>query len=162
MSLPTLIPEEHIQALEERRQSAYDRVLASFSGGEETKLDKERWVEVYHHCLSPKTTSRITGISMSRYRKWRATDPDFCKALNSAILEAREELMGSVLARATGYLKADDSTESGFEEDATGLPIRYGASDSLAKTLLETDKKGQDSSGVVVHVDFPALIGEDQ
>jgi len=160
MPLPDFIPSDHIAALEENRQEAVKKIIRSFTGDRETNLAKHRWVNVFGSCLSPKITSKITGIPVERYYRWRNSDPDFCRAINEAILAAREEMLGSALHRAIGYLKPDPTTKSGFEEDADGVPIRYGGSDMLVRALLGLDeKKPKEEGGVVVFLDTDRMRG---
>jgi hypothetical protein len=63
--------------------------------------------------------------------------------LNQIIAEAHDELIGTAYARATGYLQADEETESGYQEDATGRPIRHAVSDRLAIALVNANQKAQ-------------------
>ena len=166
MALPTLVTDDHIKKLEQKENDALNRMYAQF---EKSKLEswerKERWLAIYARCLSPSVACRQTEISIDNYNKWRKTDPRFCRGLNKCIKMAEEELMGSVLGRATGYTKPCDPeapTDSGLEEDGSGKVIHYGASDTLAKAWLGLDKpeQKQGSGGVVVEINVAALLGK--
>ncbi len=165
MALPDLVSDEHIRGLEDKESDALNAMFNQF---EKSKLEawerKERWLGVYAQCLSPSVACRQTDITLDTYRRWRKTDPRFCKGLNHCIEQAQEELVGSVLARATGYARKADvnaPTESGLEEDAEGKIIRYGASDALAKSVLGLDKpeQGTGKGDVTVVIDLGALTG---
>ena len=76
-------------------------------------------------------------------------DPRFCRALNTIIEEAHDELVGTAYSRATGYLQYDPDTNSGYQEDASGRPIRHGVSDRLAISLLGSERKQKEQNAPV-------------
>ncbi len=164
MTLIKLIPENHIEELEKSEHDKFHKMLDSQAESKSKSWDaKERWLAVFARSLSPMVACKQAEVPQGTYRRWRATDPRFCRALNHIIDEAHDELIGTAYARATGYLQADPETESGYQEDATGRPIRHGVSDRLAISLINANQKAQDvSSSVIINVNFAALgIGQD-
>jgi len=153
-----LVPESKIAELEREEHERFQNMLDNHvESKEQAWKAKEQWLAIYARCLSPQIACDRSGISMQTYRRWRATDPKFCRALNRVIQEAHEEMVGSAYARATGYLKPDPESESGFEEDATGRPIRHGVSDRLAISLLQTDREDPKRQSVVVNLNFASM-----
>jgi len=165
MSLIKLVPENHIEELEKEEHEKFHKMLDAQSESKSKSWEtKEEWLAVFARSLSPTIACKQTGVPNGTYRRWRASDPRFCRALNQIIAEAHDELIGTAYARATGYLQADDETGSGFQEDATGRPIRHGVSDRLAMSLVSANQKAQEvSSPVVINVNFAALgIGQEK
>jgi len=113
--------------------------------------------------MSPTVTCKQTGISLAVYKQWKAKDPLFCIALNECVQSFRDEVLGSVIIRATGYLTKDEETDSGYEEDASGKPKYKGGSDALAAKLLDlkddTDNKA--STAVNVSINIGNLVGKE-
>ena len=164
MTLIKLIPEDHIEELEKEEHEKFHNMLDSQAESRSKSWEaKEQWLAVFARSLSPAVACKQAEVPQGTYRRWRATDPRFCRALNHVIEEAHDELIGTAYARATGYLQADPETESGYQEDATGRPIRHGVSDRLAIALVNANQKAQDvSAPVVINVNFAALgIGRD-
>ena len=166
MALPNLITAEHIKKLEAIEQEKYHKVLDNYHQNRDAADGtKELWLGVYARCLSPSIACWQSGVSLATYKRWRSTDAAFCRGLNNIIVEAKEELIGSVLSRATGYTQAcdiDDPTESGHKEDSSGKVIRYGASDQLARSILQLDDNKKDKNSgasVTVVIDMGALTG---
>lgn len=165
MALLQIISAEHIQKLEEAEQDKYHRVLDNYQQNRDAADGtKELWLGVYARGLSPSVACRQSGVSLATYKRWRNTDAAFCRAINNVIVDSMDELKGSVLARATGYVRLADvnePTDSGYEEDASGKIIRHGASDTLAKAVLGLDKPEAQSGGgpVNVVIDMRALTG---
>jgi len=159
MTLIKLVPEEHIEELEKEEHEKFHKMLDSQTESKSKSWEtKEQWLAVFARSLSPTIACKQAEVPNGTYRRWRATDPRFCRALNHIIEEAHDELIGTAYARATGYLQADPESESGFQEDATGRPIRHGVSDRLAISLVTANQKAQDvSAPVVINVNFAAL-----
>ena len=164
MALIKFVPEEHIEELEKEEHEKFHKMLDSQADAKSRSWQtKEQWLAVFARSLSPTIACKQAEVPNGTYRRWRATDPRFCRALNHILEEAHDELIGTAYARATGYLQADQETESGYQEDATGRPIRHGVSDRLAISLVNAHQKAQDlSAPVVINVNFAALgIGQD-
>lgn len=165
MSLIKLVSEDHIEELEKEQHEKFHKMLDAQTESKSKSWDtKEQWLSVFERSLSPTIACKQAGVPNGTYRRWRASDPRFCRALNQIIAEAHDELIGTAYARATGYLKPSEETETGYEEDATGRPIRHGVSDRLAISLINANQKAQDvSAPVVINVNFAALgIGQDK
>ena len=145
MSFPTLVPEGTIERLKREEKKKLQK-LAVQNGNEyhgpvkeEINLEKEQWLAIFAKCLSPAVACKQTGVSMARYRRWRQHDWRFGEGINEAMDGMRDELITSVIGRATGYVAAapeDAPTDSGYVEDAAGTVRRFGGSDVLAKSLL--------------------------
>ena len=147
MTLIKLIPEDHIEALEQEQHEKFSKMLDSQADARSKSWEtKEQWLAIFARSLSPTVACKQTHVPIGTYRRWRNTDPQFCRALNQIISEAHDEMLGTAYARATGYLQADASTESGYQEDATGRPIRHGVSDRLAISLVNANQKAQQQS----------------
>jgi len=160
VAIPQTISVEYIRKLEEARQEGYERMLESYNENlVVSHPEKERWLEMYAKCLSPTIACRQSGTSMGSYKRWRGTDPDFCRAMNVAIAHGRENLLGSVMSRATGYVQEDE--DGNIITDALGNPIYSGGSDTLAKALLasEMDLPKSSAAAVTVTVNLGALLG---
>jgi len=160
MAIPKPIPNDFIASLEMKRQKALSNVLnaheKAITANDE---DKELWLSTYARCLSPSIACRQSGISLSRYGNWKKEDPDFCRSMNRCIAHAREDLLGSVMSRATGYVQEDE--DGNIITDALGNPIYSGGSDVLAKALLasEMDLPKDSNAQVTVTVNLGALLG---
>ena len=142
MTLIKLIPEDHIEELEKDEHEKFHKMLDSQAESKSKSWEaKEQWLAVFARALSPMIACKQAGVPNGTYRRWRTTDPRFCRALNRIIEEAHDELIGTAYARATGYLQEDQETESGYQEDATGRPIRHGVSDRLAIALVNANQK---------------------
>ena len=114
---------------------------------------KVAFLDAYRLCLSPSIACNRSGVSRGQYNKWRKNSYQFAIGLNAVIEDAKGELFGSVLVRATGYLRNDD--EGKIEVDAVGRPIYYGASDALAVALLKsTEDKEEDEKpkGIIINL----------
>ncbi len=159
MALPKLVPQDHIEKLKEQEHESYVSMLMNYAEQKEASdTTKEQWLAVYARSLSPSVACKQIGVSLDTYRRWRNSDPRFCESLNACIEQAKEELVGSVLSRATGYTRLDEDGK--LEEDAEGKIIRYGASDALAKAVLGLDKpEAEDKDSVRVVIDIKALTG---
>ena len=165
MSFPTLVPEGTIDRLKREEKKAKQKLLeqnGDLYNGEtkvEVNLEKEQWVAIFAKCLSPSVACKQTGVSLARYRRWRQHDWRFCEKLNEALDGMRDELITSVIGRATGYVAACDEekpTESGYVEDASGTVRRFGGSDVLAKSLLLSVEEEAESR-VHVSIDLGSL-----
>lgn len=153
MSVMKMISAAHIQRLEKERDEKLTNMLDSYEHEkQESWKQKEQWLEVFERCLSPTIASKQIGVSLHTYRRWRNTDPEFCRAINRSLELAHEELQGSAYSRATGYLKPSDETESGYEEDAAGTPIRYGSSDRLAIAILQPPRHIEEAAQPAVNI----------
>lgn len=164
MTLIKLIPEDHIEELEQLEHGKFNKMLDSHAEAKAKSWEiKERWLAVFARCLSPTVACKQANVPLATYKKWRKTDPKFCRALNEVIEHAHDELVGTAYARATGYLQSDPETESGYQEDATGRPIRHGVSDRLAIALVGANQKAQEQTApLTINVNFAALgISED-
>ena len=159
MTLIKLIPEDHIEELEKDEHEKFHKMLDSQAESKSKSWEaKERWLAVFARSLSPMVACKQAEVSKDTYRRWRATDPRFCRALNHIIEEAHDELIGTAYARATGYLQADQETESGYQEDATGRPIRHGVSDRLAISLVNANQKAKEATApLTININFAAL-----
>ena len=159
MALIKMISEDHIEDLEKQEHENLHKMLDSQAEAREKSWEaKERWLSIFARSLSPTVACKQADVPVGTYRRWRATDPRFCRALNTILAEAHDELIGTAYARATGYFQADPSTDSGYQEDATGRPIRHGVSDRLAISLVNANEKAREaSSPVVINVNFAAL-----
>lgn len=159
MSLIKLIPEEHIEELEKEAHEKFHKMLDSQTESKSKSWQiKEQWLAVFARSLSPTIACKQAEVPVGTYRRWRSTDPRFCRALNHIIEEAHDELIGTAYARATGYLQADLETESGYQEDATGRPIRHGVSDRLAISLVGANQKAQERSApLTININLAAL-----
>jgi len=164
MALPKLVPLDHIEKLEHNEHEAFVSMLNNYEEQKEVSdSTKEQWLAIYARCLSPSVACKQLDISVDTYRKWRSNDPRFCRSLNACIEQAQEELVGSVLTRATGYTRADEETDSGHVEDSSGKVLRFGASDTLAKAVLGLDKPEQnrgEGTALKVVIDVGALLGK--
>ena len=162
MALPKLIDESHIKDLESKRDGALNRVYQSYEK-QITAADplKERWLAIYAHTLSPSLACKQADVSMDTYQRWRKTDPSFCRGLNKCVSAAHDELRGSILVRATGYLRNDPETGE-IERDAVGKPIYHGGSDVLAKALHQQDNDtATKTSPVSITINTGAFWGDD-
>ena len=159
MTLIKLIPEGHIEELEKEEHEKFHKMLDSQAESKSKSWEtKEQWLAVFARSLSPTIACKQAEVPNGTYRRWRSTDPRFCRALNHILEEAHDELIGTAYARATGYLQADQETESGYQEDATGRPIRHGVSDRLAIALVNANQKAQEASApLTINVNFAAL-----
>lgn len=160
MTYLKLVPEHHIEKLEKEQHEKFHNMLDSHMKSKRRSMKtKEQWLEIFRRCLSPQLACKQTQLSIKTYQRWRKTDPWFCRKLNEIIEEAHEEMIGSAYARATGYYKPDLETESGFEEDATGRPIRHGMSDRLAIAMINGSQRAaeQSPSNVTVVINWEAL-----
>jgi len=164
MSFPKLVTQEVIDQIKTKEDAhqehlneiAYD---PSFNKVEiqQARERKERFLELLSQCLSPKLACKQLGISTKTYRGWRSSDSWFCEQLNHIIQDWRGELLTSSIGRAVGYVRNDKDTGE-IETDAQGKIIRYGASDRLAITLLNAERKEQESNQVVnISLNFSAL-----
>ena len=164
MSFPKLITQEAIDRIkaqeaahqEHLNEIAYD---PSFNMVEVQQAHerKERFLELMSQCLSPKLACQQLGISTKTYRGWRTSDSWFCEQLNHIIQDWKGELLTASIGRAVGYVREDEDTGE-IETDAQGKIIHYGASDRLAVTLLNADRKEQESNQVVnISLNFSAL-----
>ncbi len=159
MTLIKLISEDHIEELEKDEHEKFHKMLDSQADAKSQSWKlKEQWLAVFARSLSPTIACKQAEVSKGTYRRWRATDPRFCRALNHIIEEAHDELIGTAYARATGYLQEDQETESGYQEDATGRPIRHGVSDRLAIALVNANQKAEVATApLTINVNFAAL-----
>ena len=159
MSFPKIVPQSQIDEMRKHQKKG------PFTPAQaEAEERKALWLAVFEKCLSPKIACRRIGISMNTYRLWKTNDPDFAEALNESLYDWREELHSSALGRAIGYTKPSSETESGFDEDAEGKPIRYNASDPMAKMYLQgqinrADLEADEETTVVINM--AALAGDD-
>ncbi len=97
---------------------------------------KVAFLDAYRLCLSPSIACNRSGVNKKQYDRWRKSSHTFAVQLNAIIEDAKDELFGSVLVRATGYLRNEDKGE--FVVVAVGKQIYYGASDPLAIALLKS------------------------
>ena len=172
--LAQLVPIETINRLKEAEVQAIadgsklpDEALTEHQMAmRQLKRDRQaRFLELLQRCGSPAVAARLAGIDLhSDYAKWRQRDWRFAEALNEIVTIGLDEAMHSAVNRATGYLKQDESTESGFVEDATGKPIRFGASDTLQNTLLKRwigdPDEGKPKAPVSITLNFGAFRPE--
>lgn len=164
MSFPKLVTQEAIEQIRAQEDAHKEHLNAisydpSFNRVEvqRARERKERFLELMSQCLSPKLACKQLGISTKTYRKWRTSDSWFCEQLNHIIQDWKGELVTSSIGRAVGYVREDEDTGE-IETDAQGKIIHYGASDRLAITLLNADRKEQESSQVVnISLNFSAL-----
>lgn len=107
----------------------------------------------------PQLACKQLSVSVSTYRNWRQTDSWFCEQLNEVIGDWKGELIASSISRAVGYVREDEN--GNIETDAQGKIIRHGASDQLAKVLLQFDDETKSKEKVAVNViiDMGALLG---
>ncbi len=155
-----LISQEHIAALDQREQvNRRKEIEAREASIRRSWKFKEVWLAIFARCLSPSIACKQSQVSLTRYRRWRSTDASFCRAINRLLEHAQEDLVGSVYARATGYLKPDAETPSGYEEDGQGRPIRYGGSDRLALSLLDKSEQAANSTPVV-QINIGAMVSK--
>ncbi len=161
--LPAMVSEDHIKKLDEERVQKLQNIVNTIEQEREKSwIQKQDWLAVFQQCLSVQITCNRLEISKSKYKQWRNKDPDFCRNLNEIIADARQELMGSAIVRATGYVRND--SEGNVETDALGKPIYYNGSDSLARSLLGLDKPDIHKADVVpisVNINMRKLIGND-
>ncbi len=163
MSIPKLVPMDHIKKLEDDENNAFNKMIVAYDDQKRQSDDqKEQWLAIYGKCLSPSVACKQTGISLETYKRWRSKDPSFCRGINTCIESARDELLGSALNRAIGYTRPDPDNPTEPETDFDGRVIRHGASDTLAKRLLEMDvDDGKGNRGnVVVNIDFAGIRGQ--
>ena len=166
MAFPKLVPDTTIQRIK-TEETEHQKYLESIDYDpqfnvvevEQTKQRKERWLELFSQCLSPQLACKQLGINISTYRSWRQKDSWFCEQLNEIIGDWKGELLASTIARAVGYVREDEN--GNIETDAQGKVIRYGASDQLAKALLQLDDDTKDKgkSSVNVIINMGALTG---
>ncbi|MEM7611170.1 MAG: hypothetical protein AAF270_05810 [Pseudomonadota bacterium] len=160
MSYLQLISDDHIERLKREEHERFSNMIdAQVKLREESWAVKERWLAIFERCLSPTIACKQADVSISTYRRWRNTDSRFCIELNKIIEEAHENMIGSAYSRATGYLKPDPETESGYEEDATGRPIRHGMSDRLAIALINGKERvaREGPQNVTLNINLAAL-----
>ena len=159
MTLIKLIPEDHIESLEQEQHEKFSKMLDSQADARSKSWEtKEQWLAIFARSLSPTVACKQAQVPVGTYRRWRNSDPQFCRALNLIISEAHDEMLGTAYARATGYLQADPNSESGYQEDATGRPIRHGVSDRLAISLVNANQKAQQQSAPLnITLNFAAL-----
>ena len=166
MAFPKLVPDTTIQRIKSE-ETEHQKHLESIDYDpqynvvevEQVKQRKERWLELFNQCLSPQLACKQLGISSTTYRKWRQTDSWFCEQLNEIIGDWKGELLASSISRAVGYVREDE--DGNIETDAQGKIIRHGASDQLAKVLLQFDDevKPKANTPVNVVIDVGALLG---
>jgi len=146
MGIPKLVPLDKIEKMryEERkrldrweeihydpRDHANDRVMR--------RHRQQTFLEIFSRCMSPKLACKQSGVSASTYSKWRRTDSWFAEHLNSVIEEWEQQVVTSAVARAIGYTRIDPKTGE-VEVDADGKVIYHGASDNMAKAILERNR----------------------
>jgi len=159
MTTMKLISEDHIAELEKQEHEKLHNMLdQQIVAREESWKRKEQWLAVFSKSLSPSVSCRQSGVSRDCYRRWRNTDPRFCRAVNTIIEEAHDEMVGTAYARATGYLQHDSDSDTGYQEDATGRPIRHGVSDRLAIALIGAERKDRElNKPVTITISLGAL-----
>ena len=166
MAFPKLVPDTTIQRIK-NEEDEHQKHLESIDYDpqfnvvevEQTKQRKERWIELFSQCLSPQLACKQLSVSVSTYRNWRQTDSWFCEQLNEVIGDWKGELIASSISRAVGYVREDEN--GNIETDAQGKIIRHGASDQLAKVLLQFDDETKSKEKVAVNViiDMGSLLG---
>ena len=164
MSFPRLVTQETIDRIKAEEQAHQERLEDMAYKPRFNRVEvqqacerKERFLELLSQCLSPKLACKQLGINTTTYRKWRTSDSWFCEELNHIIQDWKGELLTSSIGRAVGYVRNDKETGE-IETDAQGKVIRYGASDRLAITLLNADRKEQELNQVVnISLNFSAL-----
>ena len=161
MAIPKLIPLSHIEDLEKEQHDKFrNMVEAHGKSTVEGNPAKQRWLAIYARTLSLKLACEQADVPYDTYRRWRSKDATFCRAINDCILASRDELVGATLVRATGYLRHNPDTGE-IETDATGKPIYYGGSDTLAKALLGMDQDEVKRGEVNVIINIGAMRGQE-
>lgn len=166
--IPQFIPDDRIaEMLELERVSRAKALIAvgadrrlnylKWRERRETALGRRReeqkaWLDAYTKSLSPRLACISTGVSLAMYRRWRTTDPWFASRYNITLEAALEEVQSSVMARATGYLSADE--DGNIITDAAGKPVYSGGSDRLAMALLgvKNDHDNREPVKVTINV----------
>lgn len=95
------------------------------------------FMEHFRKTFSVRLSLKFLDLPYSCYAKWRRTSISFVKDYNDAIETWADDIYTSAATRAKGHLQADDSTESGYVEDAEGTPIWHGANDKLSTMFLK-------------------------
>jgi hypothetical protein len=134
--LPVRISDEKLEAArlksESRQQSA---------GSEEAirrNLDRqEQFLFMFERTMSPQLSRRYAKVTIDEVRKWRDGWYDFGLRYNEIIEDWIGRVLSTSFNRAIGYVNVDDSSPSGFEEDALGNPVIAGGNDKLAAMILK-------------------------
>lgn len=98
---------------------------------------QQRFIEHFRKTFSVRLSLKYVDLPHHRYNKWRATSISFVKDYNDIIESWADDIYTSAATRAKGHLLVDESTESGYAEDAEGTPIWHGANDKLATMFLK-------------------------
>ena len=160
-----LIPEADIALMEEKdeiRRENYGRdhgytkleVREHFDERDRKRRSRQApFLAAFEHCKSIQLARKMSGTPPDDYRIWRHADAVFCRSMNEVYAEQLDELRLAVVARAAGVAEGDSDMVEGVEVDALGVPIRTGASDAMAKMLLDdAEGKGEAGAEVVVNI----------
>lgn len=136
--LPTKLSDAHIEHVRDN----IDARLASFSTRSAESLEAEAnkihdFLESFAATFSVSMAMKMSGMSHPTLRRLKNSSYDFCTAYNDIVDSWAEQVHSSAIQRARGYLRSDENTESGFVEDASGVPIYFGADSGLTKTVLK-------------------------
>ena len=142
-----------LEELKSTNYDIFDHENGNLAEWQSENRQKIAFLDAFRLCLSPTIACNRSGVSRRRYDRWKAKSYNFGVMLNGVIEEAKEELFGSVLVRATGYLRRDDNGD--IEVDATGKPIYYGASDPLARALMKagSEVENTEPKGMTIVLD---------
>ena len=142
--IPKLIPAVKLEELRLNNTDIFDHDKGSLEEWQSENRQQLAFLDAYRLCLSKNIACKRSGVSRKRFDRWKNNSYKFGLMLNNIIEDAAEELMGSVLVRATGYLKNGEDGE--IETDATGKPIYYGGSDALAIALLKAGSENAETT----------------
>lgn len=98
---------------------------------------QQAFLEVFEKTFNISRSLKACGCDRNAYNRWRSTSYPFALALNDIIQAWYDDIYVSAAVRARGILLKDDTTESGFAEDAGGTPIYYDPDVSLTKMFLK-------------------------
>lgn len=160
-----LIPEADIARMEEKdaqRRDAFGRdhtytnreIREHFDERDRQREKRQApFLAAFSECRSIMLARKISGVSSDTYAVWRFGDAAFCRRMNEVYMLQIDELRLAVVARAAGFARGDGDAVEGVDVDAAGTPIRTGASDAMAKMLLDdADEKAEGAADVIVNI----------
>ncbi len=128
----------HIEAealkAEERATRAGGEAWQSFS----TDIQKqELFLETFQKTFSIKHSLKAADVAQSAYSRWRSASIYFVKMFNEVIELWHDDIYTSAAVKARGWYKRDETSDSGYVEDAEGMPIYFGADTKIMSMFLK-------------------------
>lgn len=129
---------DHIESESKRLEE-----IASKLGGKHwQEFDEDRqlqqsFLDAFRKGFSVKNAMMAVDTTYHRYQRWKATSIYFVKTFNDIIDEWHDEIYTTAAVKARGHLVKDESTNSGFVEDAEGNPIYHGVDTKMTTMFLK-------------------------